>query len=312
MLGGITKALDKAVDIVKDPVGTITDIAKGSLDDIVKTVIGELGGNLLGGPLFGTAKSLGDLLDMLRGTGLGSNLDLNGVLDGRETSIPLDSGRSGLPPHLADCQPLVDGFARCVTADPKLADLFSDKLGGALSGSKTPAELTENLKRLSERLGMPPSVIAMLLQAMQESGMIKNPSAMMAPADTGAQAPVGATAAPGAAAAGGGAPSPKTPLGGTIDGAGGFLYKPFSDSDGKLVVLTPESVAGQVASVVVRGPDGAVLAEGRFTGNGNGGRDHFRFDRAGSAFPPNVSVEVRLKNGASTSHVIGNPALRYD
>ena len=120
----------------------------------------------------------------------------------------------------------------------------------------------------------------------------------------------------GGAAGGGGAAicgaGPKAPLGGTVDGAGGFLFKPASESDGNAVVLVPEELTGQVAEVVIRDSQGNVLDVGRFTGSANGGRDHFRFDRPGAAFPEDVSVELRLTNGQTRSVPIDNPALRYD
>ena len=313
MFGGIGKVFQKAVGIATNPTGALAGIAGDAFGGIMKKALGSLDGGLFSG-----LKSLGDLMEKLRKTGLGSMLEFTGLLNGKETKLGLDNGKLGLPGPLAALQPAVDGIAQLIAGQGENASLLADMIGGALSGSKDPAEALENLKRLSEQLGLDKSVVSMLLEAMQEAGLIPAPAG---PAQ-GAQAPAGA-AGPAAAGGGGGgggggagpvggASSPKTPLGGNIDGAGGFLYKPFSDSDGKLVVLTPESMAGNVASVTVRGPDGSVLATGIPKGNGNGGRDHFRFDKPGSAFPPNVTVEVQLRDGSTKSYPIENPSLRYD
>jgi hypothetical protein len=275
---------------------------------IMKDALGQAGGGMFGG-----MKSLGDLLDKLRGTKLGEGLSFPGLLNGKESKLGLDNGKLGLPPHLADVQPAIDGLAQLIGGEGEPSKLLADLIGGALGGSKDPAEALANLERLAEELGIDKSAIAMMLQAMKESGLIPNPMGGPMPMP---QASAAGSAAPagggGGAAPVGGGSSPKTPLGGVIDGDGGFLYKPFSDSDGNLVVLTPESLAGQVASVTVRGPDGGVLATGIPKGNGNGGRDHFRFDQPGSAFPPNITIEVQLVDGSSKSYPIGNPSLRYD
>lgn len=312
MFGGIGKIVQKAASFATNPTGALTSIAGDALGGIMKKVLPSVGGGLFGG-----VKSLGDLLDKLRKSGLGDALEFGGLVNGKESKLGLDNGKLGLPNHLAGLQPAVDGLAQLIAGTGENASMLAELIGGALSGSKDPAEALENLKRLGEKLGLDKSVMAMMLEAMQEAGLMppgvgsQGPAAPAAPAGAAPAAAGGGGGGGGAAPVGGGS-SPKTPLGGTIDGAGGFLYKPFSDSDGNLVVLTPESMAGQVASVTVRGPDGSVLATGVPKGNGNGGRDHFRFDKPGSALPPNVTVEVKLRDGSTKSYPIGNPSLRYD
>lgn len=89
-----------------------------------------------------------------------------------------------------------------------------------------------------------------------------------------------------------------------------FLWKPVSESDGRLVVLIPNKYNNQINQVYVVTPDGQRV-QGRFAGNtSNGQRGHFRFDRPGESFPPGSYVEMSLDNGQAVTWGIGNPALR--
>lgn len=95
-------------------------------------------------------------------------------------------------------------------------------------------------------------------------------------------------------------------------GGGAFLFKPVSDSDGKLAVLLPPKLSGLVAGVRLVGPNGEVLESGRYAGNGNGGRDHFRFNRPGGGYPDGLSVEVALKTGEIVRYLIRETSQRTE
>ncbi len=95
-------------------------------------------------------------------------------------------------------------------------------------------------------------------------------------------------------------------------GGAGFLWKPISDSDGKLAVLLPPSFAGLVASARLLGPNGDEIESGRYGGNGNGGREHFRFSQPGGNYPQGVVVEALLKSGEKVLFKIGNPSERTE
>jgi hypothetical protein len=96
------------------------------------------------------------------------------------------------------------------------------------------------------------------------------------------------------------------------DGPSGFLWKPASDSDGKLVVLTPEGLTGKIESVVLKDESGRVIESGRSSGVANGDREHFRFRRAGGDYPPNVTVEIRMENGEIKRYRVEDPSRRVD
>lgn len=97
-----------------------------------------------------------------------------------------------------------------------------------------------------------------------------------------------------------------------LDGAEGFLFKPESDSDGKLAILMPASLAGDIVKVLLKDSEGNKIEEGRYGGNGNGGRDHYRYSKPGGDYPDNLVVEAVLKNGSSKTWTIASPSQRYD
>lgn len=108
-------------------------------------------------------------------------------------------------------------------------------------------------------------------------------------------------------------PAEKTKSGGD-DGAPSetFLWKPTSDSDGKLVILLPSSVSAQ--SVSISGPSGSETVEkgGRNGSRGNGQREHYRFSQSGEKMKGPVQVTVALENGGSKTININNPAQRNE
>ncbi len=97
-----------------------------------------------------------------------------------------------------------------------------------------------------------------------------------------------------------------------MDGPNGFLFKPVSDSDGKLAVLLPERMTGRAESVVIKDATGNVLDRGRFTGVGNGDREHLRFSKPGERYGQNVIVEITLKDGRKVQYQIPDPSKRHD
>lgn len=92
----------------------------------------------------------------------------------------------------------------------------------------------------------------------------------------------------------------------------GFLFKPTSESDGKLVVLLPSRLSGLIAGVQLYDPAARLLDAGRYSGVGNGGREHFRFNKPGSGYPDGTTVEVSLKTGDKLRYVIGDTSQRVE
>jgi hypothetical protein len=106
--------------------------------------------------------------------------------------------------------------------------------------------------------------------------------------------------------------SGKSALTGVTPGSDGFLWKPESEKDKKLVVLLPPRLSGMVANVRLMGPSGEEIETGRYSGNGNGGREHFRFSRAGGSYPDGLTVEVKHSNGETVRFGIGETSARSD
>lgn len=110
-----------------------------------------------------------------------------------------------------------------------------------------------------------------------------------------------------------GAANNATPGGGSAGGLSQeFLWKPKSDKDGKLVVLLPSDLSGQVTSVKILGSNNVVIEQGRDAGFGNGGRHHFRFDKAGGGYPAGVRVVAELAGGGTFETKISQTAVRTE
>ncbi len=101
-----------------------------------------------------------------------------------------------------------------------------------------------------------------------------------------------------------------------LDGSGGFLWKPESDSNGKLVVLLPKDLTDAVSKVEIYSSlpptEANKLASGKFTGNANGDRGHFRFDKPGSEYGDNVYVVATKNDGGTVSWLIEDGGKRND
>lgn len=96
------------------------------------------------------------------------------------------------------------------------------------------------------------------------------------------------------------------------DGNEGFLWKPVSDSTGKLAIHTPRNLTGKISHVDVLSPQGVALERGVYGGNGNGGRDLFRFSKPGRSYPDNSSAVVYLDAGCKITYVIPDTSKRWD
>lgn len=99
-------------------------------------------------------------------------------------------------------------------------------------------------------------------------------------------------------------------LGTLLSKSGGFLWKPTSDKNGDLVILLPKKLTGRVEEVRVLSPDGKkTLGKGKYSGVGNGDREHFRFSKPGSGYPDGSIVYIKLEDG-TTRHVKINDTSR--
>lgn len=167
------------------------------------------------------------------------------------------------------------------------------------------AQLDQNKDALFDNRGGPndPTMaVAEMEQALLLSG------ALISKFDAGSEkAPVRSLDTPSNAAATASAGT----TGSEASGAG-FLFKPVSESDGKLVVLLPPRLAGLVKGLSLVGPNGEVIETGRYTGNGNGGRDHYRFSRSGGQYPDGVMVQATLATGELVRYTIRESSQRTE
>jgi hypothetical protein len=101
------------------------------------------------------------------------------------------------------------------------------------------------------------------------------------------------------------------------DGLGGFLWKPVSESNGRLVVLFPVDISPTVqgAEVHNRFPPSknSLIEAGAFAHrSANGGRAHFRFPKSGGAYGGNVYAVAVMPGGKYIGFLIENGAARTD
>ncbi|MCC6932323.1 MAG: hypothetical protein IT292_03610 [Deltaproteobacteria bacterium] len=116
----------------------------------------------------------------------------------------------------------------------------------------------------------------------------------------------------GSSSTSGGDPA-KAPTGAQqMDGAGGFVWKPVSESNGKLAVLLPESFNGVLDHIEIMSADGMELTSVDYTKDYDDGRPLFRFDKAGEEYGDNIKVVAYKTDGETVSWDISNGAVRHD
>lgn len=103
----------------------------------------------------------------------------------------------------------------------------------------------------------------------------------------------------------------------SLDGSGGFLWKPVSENDKKLVVLLPTELRGSIDRVEIHSSlppeETTKLGSGRFTGDThNGERPHFRFDKPGADFGDDVYVVAFKDDGSTVTWNIADGSARND
>lgn len=177
----------------------------------------------------------------------------------------------------------------------KIGSCTSASVSSVEVGSEAVLEPKMPLRQLEAVAGVPPSAEQMLPLLMKLFSVLVEELVLALTSLSGAQGALPAT---------GGAPTS------SLDG--GFLWKPISDNDGRLVVLLPPAMTGYGAKVDVVSPDGDVLASGRFTSVANGGREHYRFDRSGGNFPDGSSVRISFPNGSTVNQTISETSRRFE
>jgi hypothetical protein len=97
-----------------------------------------------------------------------------------------------------------------------------------------------------------------------------------------------------------------------FDGAGGFLFKPFSDIDGNMLVLAPKELNGWIDRVEIKDRSGRILDTARSRGVGYSGREYIRFNKSGSEYPREITVDIVLNSGGVRSYYIPDSSLEWD
>ncbi len=85
----------------------------------------------------------------------------------------------------------------------------------------------------------------------------------------------------------------------------GIVWKPNSDGDGNLVVLTPSHFPNQSVSLI--DANGSTIETADSVGRTNGDRETYRFDRPGSAYNSNIILRI-----GNTDYLVTNPSTRVN
>lgn len=93
------------------------------------------------------------------------------------------------------------------------------------------------------------------------------------------------------------------------DGNNGFVWKPVSESNGKLVILTPR---GFYASKAIFFRKRKKVGNADFAGYFHDGRPTYRASKSGSGYPRNLLVLFEMYDGSTRCTRIKNPGSRYD
>ncbi len=86
------------------------------------------------------------------------------------------------------------------------------------------------------------------------------------------------------------APEPESAISNTSISGTGIVWKPVSEGDHKLVVLTPSSYGKP--SVTILDKAGRAVESGRYVGHTNGNRATYRFSRAGGGYSSPAYLRV--------------------
>ncbi len=194
---------------------------------------------------------------------------------------------------------LINGVSfRASQLDSNLDSLYDDK--GGKGDTTIAVDTIENaLMKASE-----------VISSMQEQKLSMSPRELSAPSNS-ISTNNSLDTSSGASTSG----SKPSSVGSSSPGSrNGFLWKPVSDSNGKLAVLLPSNLAGKVETTEIYADlpsnGGTPLDKGRFSGNANGSRDHFRFSKPGGAYPDGAYVVATLKDGSQLTFQIKDSSER--
>ena len=90
----------------------------------------------------------------------------------------------------------------------------------------------------------------------------------------------------------------------SLQGTQVFLWKPVSESNGRLVVLIPACILADACTVGAE--------KGAAIGRHNGNREHFRFSKPGSGYGNNVQVTAYYRGAITGTWTVPQVAARKE
>lgn len=184
--------------------------------------------------------------------------------------------------------------------DSDMENLFDDK-GGENDPTKAVASVDEAMNKLK------------LFMDSMTAGTLKSEARPLGVGATGHQLLSSAGVAASTSSAVGSSSAEGSQA---MDGGGGFVWKPISDSDGKLAIVLPKELKGLIDKVEIHSAlppsEATKLGSGRFAGDANGDRPHFRFPEPGASYGDNVHVVAYKNDGSTLTWDISDGGQRHD
>ncbi len=97
---------------------------------------------------------------------------------------------------------------------------------------------------------------------------------------------------------------------GTEHYADGLIWKPASDSNGDAAIILQSSLRGNIDSVTLHDNKGNTMEEKQVVMVDEKGRSILFFDRPGSGYHENLTVQVAMKNGEIIKYKVTDPSHR--
>ncbi len=220
------------------------------------------------------------------------------------------------PSGFVPMEDMAKAILQDVVAEGKLTTEVAERIHGE---SFRAAQLDDNMDALYDHLGGPDDVtmaVASLDDAitLAKTSMDKIVSGELVIESMSLSRPSNTKHSSGASHGPGASVSGEV---GHVDGLGGFVWKPVSESDQKLIVVMPERLKDQVDRVELhRGlpptDENLIATHDEFTGYHAGNRGKFRFAEAGADYGINIYVVAFKNDGSTEDWLIEDGSRRND
>lgn len=95
--------------------------------------------------------------------------------------------------------------------------------------------------------------------------------------------------------------------------ANGYIWKPIGENSKRLVIVMPFAYTGRLlTNSAALWQNGSQIESANYTGVGNGGREHYRFGRAGNWYSSGTQLRITDKAGVQWSWTVEKTGSRNE